>query len=230
MALDHQVDARVQTDAADRDPHPGRAGHPLAGQQPTPARRHHAPPSSSSRDGRPSRAAGAARPAGRPGHARRTTSALKGYVSAGRAGGSGQSRSRRCRRPYAGADHRADRRRGRPRRRARSPPCTSRSVSDSDWTGCWRRIVELPRDDRWQTMARAALRDDLHTVHSQLVAEVMAATGGEGSAKEQVAGWEKATPAVAGLDPDAAADLRGQAGPGPGLGRAAGRAGPAARR
>ncbi len=58
------------------------------------------------------------------------------------------------------------------------------------------RIVELPRDDRWQTMARAALRDDLHTVHSQLVAEVMAATGGEGSAKEQVATWEKATPAA----------------------------------
>ena len=30
------------------------------------------------------------------------------------------------------------------------------------------RIVELPRDDRWQTMARAALRDDLHAVHAQL--------------------------------------------------------------
>ena len=28
-----------------------------------------------------------------------------------------------------------------------------------------RRIIELPRDDRWQTMARAALRDDLHAVH-----------------------------------------------------------------
>ena len=66
------------------------------------------------------------------------------------------------------------------------------------------RIVELPRDDRWQTMARAALRDDLHTVHSQLVAEVMAATGGEGSAKEQVTSWEKATPAA----PDAIRTLK----------------------
>ena len=28
------------------------------------------------------------------------------------------------------------------------------------------RIIELPRDDRWQTMARAALRDDLHAVHA----------------------------------------------------------------
>ncbi len=27
------------------------------------------------------------------------------------------------------------------------------------------RILALPRDDRWQTMARAALRDDLHAVH-----------------------------------------------------------------
>ncbi len=29
-------------------------------------------------------------------------------------------------------------------------------------------ILTLPRDDRWQTMARAALRDDLHAVHAQL--------------------------------------------------------------
>ena len=39
------------------------------------------------------------------------------------------------------------------------------------------RIIELPRDDRWQTMARAALRDDLHAVHAQLTAEVLNRTG-----------------------------------------------------
>ena len=33
------------------------------------------------------------------------------------------------------------------------------------------RIFALPRDDRWQTMARAALRDDLHSVHAQLTAQ-----------------------------------------------------------
>ncbi len=33
------------------------------------------------------------------------------------------------------------------------------------------RILALPRLDRWQTMARAALRDDLHAVHSQLTAQ-----------------------------------------------------------
>ena len=39
------------------------------------------------------------------------------------------------------------------------------------------RIVELPREDRWQSMARAALRDDLHAVHAQLTAEVLNANG-----------------------------------------------------
>jgi glutamate dehydrogenase len=33
------------------------------------------------------------------------------------------------------------------------------------------RILRLPRQDRWQTMARAALRDDLHAVHAQLTAQ-----------------------------------------------------------
>jgi glutamate dehydrogenase len=58
------------------------------------------------------------------------------------------------------------------------------------------RIVELPRDDRWQTMARAALRDDMHAVHAQLTAEVMA-PGGDRTARELVTGWERNTPNVA---------------------------------
>ena len=41
------------------------------------------------------------------------------------------------------------------------------------------RILTLPRDDRWQTMARAALRDDLHTVHGTLTAQVLATTSSE---------------------------------------------------
>ncbi len=35
-------------------------------------------------------------------------------------------------------------------------------------------ILALPREDRWQTMARAALRDDLHAVHAQLTAQALA--------------------------------------------------------
>ncbi len=59
------------------------------------------------------------------------------------------------------------------------------------------RIVELPREDRWQTMARAALRDDLHAVHAQLTAEVLGANGNlTKSAKDVVLGWEKSHAAV----------------------------------
>ncbi len=32
-------------------------------------------------------------------------------------------------------------------------------------------ILALPRDDRWQSMARASLRDDLHAVHASLTAQ-----------------------------------------------------------
>ncbi len=35
------------------------------------------------------------------------------------------------------------------------------------------RVLGLPREDRWQTMARAALRDDLQQVHSALTATVL---------------------------------------------------------
>jgi glutamate dehydrogenase len=57
------------------------------------------------------------------------------------------------------------------------------------------RIVELPREDRWQTMARAALRDDVHAVHAQLTAEVLSGDGA-GTAKELVTAWERKTPSV----------------------------------
>jgi glutamate dehydrogenase len=52
------------------------------------------------------------------------------------------------------------------------------------------RILALPRDDRWQTMARAALRDDLHTVHAQLTGQVLASTDPDTDADTRVAAWE----------------------------------------
>jgi glutamate dehydrogenase len=39
-------------------------------------------------------------------------------------------------------------------------------------------IAALPRADRWQTEARAALRDDFHDSHEQLTAAVLTAAGG----------------------------------------------------
>jgi glutamate dehydrogenase len=53
------------------------------------------------------------------------------------------------------------------------------------------RILALPRDDRWQTMARAALRDDLHAVHAQLTAQVLAETSADKPAPVRVADWEE---------------------------------------
>lgn len=52
------------------------------------------------------------------------------------------------------------------------------------------RILGLPRDDRWQTMARAALRDDLHAVHSQLTLQVLRATPADEPAPARIATWE----------------------------------------
>ncbi|HEY0239573.1 MAG TPA: NAD-glutamate dehydrogenase domain-containing protein, partial [Friedmanniella sp.] len=75
------------------------------------------------------------------------------------------------------------------------------------------RISALPREDRWSTMARAALRDDLHTAHARLTAQVVArwaAPGAERSTdpvratSELVDAWERATPASV----DARATLR----------------------
>jgi glutamate dehydrogenase len=53
-------------------------------------------------------------------------------------------------------------------------------------------IFALPRDDRWQTMARASLRDDLHAVHAALTSQVLAATDPGLSAMERVTAWEAA--------------------------------------
>jgi glutamate dehydrogenase len=58
------------------------------------------------------------------------------------------------------------------------------------------RIIALPRDDEWRTMARAALRDDLHAVHIQLVDQVLASGAPGTSADERLARWEKAEAAV----------------------------------
>jgi glutamate dehydrogenase len=57
-------------------------------------------------------------------------------------------------------------------------------------------IVALPRDDRWNTMARAALRDDLYAAHAALVADVLEVTK-PGAPEERLAEWvERNGPAV----------------------------------
>jgi glutamate dehydrogenase len=51
------------------------------------------------------------------------------------------------------------------------------------------RIIALPRSDRWQTMARAALRDDLHTVHAALTAQVIQFTEESDDPKPRIDEW-----------------------------------------
>ena len=53
------------------------------------------------------------------------------------------------------------------------------------------KILALPRDDRWQTMARAALRDDVYAVHAQLTAQVLRSTDADDSAPARIAEWEE---------------------------------------
>ncbi|HET9421720.1 MAG TPA: NAD-glutamate dehydrogenase [Nocardioides sp.] len=77
------------------------------------------------------------------------------------------------------------------------------------------RILGLPREDRWQTMARAALRDDLHSVHAQLTSQVLLTTDPEKPAPARIAEWEeedaviveRATETMGEICADEAADL-----------------------
>ena len=56
---------------------------------------------------------------------------------------------------------------------SRSPPCTSGLGERLELHWLRDRIVALPRDDRWRALARAALRDDLYSLHRSLTAEVL---------------------------------------------------------
>jgi glutamate dehydrogenase len=50
------------------------------------------------------------------------------------------------------------------------------------------RITALSRDDRWNTMARNALRDDLYTAHAALARDVLTVTEA-GSPEQRLASW-----------------------------------------
>ncbi|MFF8383099.1 NAD-glutamate dehydrogenase [Streptomyces kanasensis] len=53
------------------------------------------------------------------------------------------------------------------------------------------RIIELPRADRWQSMARAAIREDLYAAHAALTADVLSAGNGTSTPEERFAAWER---------------------------------------
>jgi glutamate dehydrogenase len=51
------------------------------------------------------------------------------------------------------------------------------------------RIVALPRDDRWQALARSALRDDLNTIHRALTFQVLRASSPEMGVDAAIEAW-----------------------------------------
>jgi glutamate dehydrogenase len=51
------------------------------------------------------------------------------------------------------------------------------------------RILALPRTDRWKSLARAALRDDLYRAHAGLTRHVLACGGPDTAPEERFAGW-----------------------------------------
>jgi glutamate dehydrogenase len=53
------------------------------------------------------------------------------------------------------------------------------------------RIIELPRANRWQVLARAALRDDLYSLHRALTQEVLEDAGANAGAEEAINAWRE---------------------------------------
>ena len=54
------------------------------------------------------------------------------------------------------------------------------------------RISDLPRNDRWETLARMALRYDLYAALAALTSEVLASTPARASSEDRVTEWEHA--------------------------------------
>ncbi|HCA87123.1 MAG TPA: NAD-glutamate dehydrogenase [Streptomyces sp.] len=60
------------------------------------------------------------------------------------------------------------------------------------------RIIELPRDDRWQSMARASIREDLYAAHAALTSDVLAAGNGTSTPEERFEAWQRNNAAILG--------------------------------
>ncbi|MFJ6901312.1 NAD-glutamate dehydrogenase [Streptomyces hokutonensis] len=60
------------------------------------------------------------------------------------------------------------------------------------------RIIELPRADRWQSMARASIREDLYAAHAALTADILTAGNGTSTPEQRFTAWEKKNTAILG--------------------------------
>ncbi|MFF2525958.1 NAD-glutamate dehydrogenase [Streptomyces liangshanensis] len=60
------------------------------------------------------------------------------------------------------------------------------------------RIIELPRADRWQSMARASIREDLYAAHAGLTADVLSVGDANSTPEERFKAWEEKNAAILG--------------------------------
>ncbi|MHC3821132.1 NAD-glutamate dehydrogenase [Streptomyces sp. DT9] len=58
------------------------------------------------------------------------------------------------------------------------------------------RIIELPRADRWQSMARASIREDLYAAHAALTGDVLSVGGDSATPQERFEAWEEKNAAI----------------------------------
>ncbi|MFE0406291.1 NAD-glutamate dehydrogenase [Streptomyces nigra] len=58
------------------------------------------------------------------------------------------------------------------------------------------RIIELPRSDRWQSMARASIREDLYAAHAALTSDVLAVGDGTATPEQRFEAWERKNAAI----------------------------------
>ncbi|MFJ6717919.1 MULTISPECIES: NAD-glutamate dehydrogenase [unclassified Streptomyces] len=78
-----------------------------------------------------------------------------------------------------------------------------------DITQLMDRIIELPRADRWQSMARASIREDLFAAHAALTADVLAAGDGDATPEERFKAWEERNAAIIGRARTTLDEIRG---------------------
>ncbi|MEV7525511.1 NAD-glutamate dehydrogenase [Streptomyces sp. NPDC091371] len=78
-----------------------------------------------------------------------------------------------------------------------------------DITQLMDRIIELPRADRWQSMARASIREDLFAAHAALTADVLAVGDGDSTPEERFKAWEEKNAAIIGRSRTTLDEIRG---------------------
>ncbi|MFE6778875.1 NAD-glutamate dehydrogenase [Streptomyces sp. NPDC057702] len=58
------------------------------------------------------------------------------------------------------------------------------------------RIIELPRADRWQSMARASIREDLYAAHAALTSDILSVGNGASTPEQRFTAWEEKNAAL----------------------------------